>query len=187
MSPIPTGRLRGNALVVTRTFTAPIDDVWASVTHPERTARWFGTWKGTPGPGGVIQFQMRFEQGEPWMDATIEVCDAPNRLVINSDGPHGMRLELALVQTGDTTQLELIQHAIDRAVVGDYGPGWEYYLDNLVAARADQPLPRFDSYYPAQKPYFTALAAEPRPRCHPARPTGDHRDATNRRARVTRA
>jgi uncharacterized protein YndB with AHSA1/START domain len=159
MTPTPTGRLRGKDLIVTRDFRAPIQDVWTSVTDPDSTARWFGTWKGTPGAGSTIQFQMRFEQGEPWMDALIEACEAPHRLVLVTTGPHGMRLELALAQTGDTTRLELVQHAVDPAAVGDYGPGWEYYLDNLVAARAGQPLPAFDSYYPAQKPYFQGLAS----------------------------
>ena len=43
----PSGQLvrtaDGNELVVSRTFRAPIEDVWASVTEPDRTARWFGT------------------------------------------------------------------------------------------------------------------------------------------------
>ena len=39
MSPTPTGRLFGNDLVLTRTFRAPVSDVWASLTDPERTVR----------------------------------------------------------------------------------------------------------------------------------------------------
>ena len=42
MTPKPTGRLSGDDLVLTRTFRAPIDDVWTSVTSSESTARWFG-------------------------------------------------------------------------------------------------------------------------------------------------
>jgi len=38
MSPTPTGRLIGDDLVLTRTFRASIDDVWASLTDPARTA-----------------------------------------------------------------------------------------------------------------------------------------------------
>lgn len=158
MTPTPTACLRGNRLVFTRTFRAPIDDVWQSVTDPESTARWFGPWKGPAGAGSTIQVQMRFEQGEPWMDATIEVCEAPRRLVLVTTGDHGMRLELALAESAGATTLELLQHDWAPAAIADYGPGWEYYLDNLVAARAGQPLPSFDSYYPAQKPYFAALA-----------------------------
>ncbi|MDT0320221.1 SRPBCC family protein [Streptomyces millisiae] len=51
MPPAPTGRLvltpTGHDLVLTRTYRAPAVDVWASVTEPERTARWFGPWRGT--------------------------------------------------------------------------------------------------------------------------------------------
>ncbi len=51
MSPTPTGRLFGNDLVLTRTFRAPVADVWASLTDPQRTARWFGPWQGDAAPG----------------------------------------------------------------------------------------------------------------------------------------
>ena len=46
----PTGRREtrgGHDLVVyTRTFAAPLDDVWAAVTEPRRLERWVGTWEG---------------------------------------------------------------------------------------------------------------------------------------------
>lgn len=37
-------------LRLSRTFRASIDDVWAAVTEPERTARWIGPWEGTGHP-----------------------------------------------------------------------------------------------------------------------------------------
>jgi hypothetical protein len=33
--------------------------------------------------------------------------------------------------------------------VGEIGPGWEYYLDLLVAATEETERPGFDQYYPA--------------------------------------
>ena len=51
MSPKPTGHVRGNDLILTRTFRAPIDDVWTIVTESENTALWFGSWEGDAGPG----------------------------------------------------------------------------------------------------------------------------------------
>ena len=72
MTNTPTGRLAdGSALVVSRTFRAPIEDVWASVTEPDRTARWFGTWKGDAAPGRMIKVQMGFEDESPWLDKRI--------------------------------------------------------------------------------------------------------------------
>ena len=46
-------------LVQTRTFAAPIEDVWAAITEPERLARWIGTWTGDPASGRV-RFAMTF-------------------------------------------------------------------------------------------------------------------------------
>ena len=45
------------------------------------------------------------------------------------------------------------------APLGAVGPGWEYYLDMLVASRAGEPLPDFDDYYPAQAAYYEGLAS----------------------------
>ena len=159
----PTGRLvpaaDGDQLVVTRTFRAPIEDVWASVTEPERTARWFGRWEGEAGPGRTIRVQMAFEEQAPWFDARIDACEPPNRLAVTSltDEAGTMRLELLLTHADGVTELRLVQHMDSTDGVGDMGPGWEYYLDNLVAAREGLPLPSFDDYYPAMKGYYDQL------------------------------
>jgi uncharacterized protein YndB with AHSA1/START domain len=158
MNPAPTGRLRGNDLVLTRRFRAAIEDVWTSITDPSSTARWFGTWEGEPGVGNEIRVQMGYEDGQPWLTKKIEVCEPPRRLVLASVGSSmTSRLELALTPTDDGCELAFIQHAVDRARVGDLGPGWEYYLDCLVASRSEALRPSFDAYYPAQKAYFAGL------------------------------
>jgi uncharacterized protein YndB with AHSA1/START domain len=156
MSPTPTGRLSGHDLVLTRRFRAPIDDVWASVTEPERTARWFGGWEGDGRPGGAIKVQMIQEEGRPWIDMTVDACEAPRRLAISSPGEHGWRMELALTEAAGVTELRFTHYLTSTAAVGDYGPGWEFYLDALVAAREGTPAPVFTDYYPAQQAYFAA-------------------------------
>lgn len=161
MTSQPTGRLRGNDLVLTRRFRASLEDVWTSITDPASTARWFGRWEGTPGVGNEIRVQMGFEPGDPWLTKRIDVCDAPRRLVLSSVGSaYTSKLELALAPSSDGCELTFTQFDVDRAKVGDLGPGWEFYLDCLVASRDHQPLPKFDAYYPAQKPYFAALTPE---------------------------
>ena len=72
MSPTPTGRLFGKDLVLTRTFRAPVDDVWLSLTDPERTARWYGPWRGDAAPGREIEVQLIQEEGKPWTTMTID-------------------------------------------------------------------------------------------------------------------
>ena len=157
MSPKPTGRLRGDDLVLTRTFRAPIADVWTSVTSSESTARWFGPWERTADEK-KIRVQMAFEEGKPWLDGTIEHCEAPHHLAVRTKGQYAEKLlSMKLSESAGTTTLEFVHHAVNRKMVGEFGPGWEYYLDLLVASREGKPLPTFEEYYPAQKAYFAAL------------------------------
>ncbi|MFE2757103.1 SRPBCC family protein [Actinosynnema sp. NPDC059335] len=163
MTPIPTGRLirteAGSDLVLTRTFRALADDVWASLTEPERTARWFGPWEGDAAPGRTVKVQMLFEEQEPWMELRIDACDPPRRLALSMVDEAGTwRLELLLSEVDGDTELRLVHHLSTEEGIGEVGPGWEYYLDMLVASRSGTPLPSFDDYYPSQKVYFEGLA-----------------------------
>ncbi|ANW22330.1 SRPBCC family protein [Streptomyces clavuligerus] len=168
MNPTPTGRLTptpdGHDLILTRTFRAPIDDVWASVTEPGRTARWFGPWEGDAAVGRTIRVRPAFEENAPWSDARIEACEPPHRLALSLlDGAGDWHIELrlsVLSALGGATELRLIHHLTDPKGVGEVGPGWEYYLDMLRASRGEAGEPRFEDYYPAQRDYFAALAAE---------------------------
>lgn len=164
MSPAPTGRLlrtpEGRDLVIVRTFRAPIQDVWASITEPERTARWFGGWTGEPGPGRTIRYTMGFEEGAPEGEMVIEACEPPRHLAVTIPyGDAGWRLEARLTESDGSTELRFSQRVDAGVNVGDVGPGWEYYLDNLVASRTGGPLPSFNDYYPAQKEYYLGLEA----------------------------
>ncbi|WP_280365063.1 SRPBCC family protein [Nocardia wallacei] len=167
MTPTPTGRLlaaeQGRDLVFTRTYRAPIDDVWASVTESDRTARWFGPWTGEPGPGRTIKVQMAFEEEQPWMDMHIDACDPPHRLGVSAVDDYGAwRLELVLSEAAGVTELRFIHHLLTEdeiAQVNHVGPGWEYYLDLLGAARDGAPQPDFADYYPGMAAYYENLVA----------------------------
>jgi uncharacterized protein YndB with AHSA1/START domain len=163
MTPQPTGTFTVNGqrqeLTLTRTFPAPAEDVWASVTESERTARWFGPWRGDAKPGGDIEVQMLFEEGAPWCAARIEQCSPPEQLALAMVDEVGeWHLELRLTPEGDgLTTLHLTQLLRPDSPIGEMGPGWEYYLDMLVASREDRPLPSFDDYYPSQRDWYQAL------------------------------
>jgi uncharacterized protein YndB with AHSA1/START domain len=162
MSPVPTGRLFGRDLVLTRTFHAPIADVWASLTEPERTARWFGPWEGEAAPGRTVKVRMVLEEGEPWMDLTVEACEPPHRLTLSTVDDHGSwHLDLVLQERDGTTELRFTQHLTDTDGVGEIGPGWEFYLDALVASRDGRPAPDFDDYYPSMREHFDAQRQTP--------------------------
>lgn len=164
MSPTPNGRLVPTAdgvdLVLTRRISGTIDDVWASVTESERTARWFGRWEGPTGPGSAIRVQMTFEEGAEWSDATILTCEPPHRLAVSvGDGAGSWLLEVQLAASGQYTDLTFVQHRLDVSGAGDIGPGWEYYLDQLIASRESQPLPSFDDYHPSMSAFYADQAA----------------------------
>ena len=155
-APVPTGRLDGKDLLLTRTFRAPIEDVWKSITDSASTARWYGPWKWDDkvGPGHPITITMVHEDGAPASKGVVERCEEPRHLAITSEW---VDVEITLDQQGDTTTMTFVHHLPDRTLVGDFGPGWEYYLDMLVDAREGRPLRKFEAYYPAQKAYFLAL------------------------------
>ncbi|WP_151526847.1 SRPBCC domain-containing protein [Serinicoccus kebangsaanensis] len=121
-------------LVLTRTFTAPVQDVWAAITESERLGRWFGTWTGDPASGRVeVSWAYEDEAGsEPYV---IEVCEEPTRLRVHNesdDADQVWTLDLRLAEEDGVTTLRFAQVLTDPALVVDVGPGWEYYLDRLT-------------------------------------------------------
>ncbi|MGX2995447.1 SRPBCC family protein [Streptomyces sp. JNUCC 64] len=105
MTPKPTGRLLATAegvdLVFARSFRAPAADVWASLTDPERTARWFGPWEGHGAPGRTVRVRMAFEEGEPWSSVRVDTCEPPRRLAVTTQDAFGSwRLEARITESG---------------------------------------------------------------------------------------
>jgi uncharacterized protein YndB with AHSA1/START domain len=144
---IPTGRLDGDALVLERRFTAPIGDVWASVTESDRLARWFGTWTGDPADGWVMVTMTAEAEPQPPVRYDIVSCEPPRSLAIRATDAYGTwHLSVELTEGAGGTTLQLRQHQVDRGSLSDTGPGWEWYLDRLVAAATDAPLPGLDDF-----------------------------------------
>jgi len=170
MSTSPTGsrerRDGGDFVVLTRQFRAPVTEVWAAVTEPERLERWVGTWTGDPSTGQVA-FRMTAEgEDAPEEIQTIEACEPPRRLVTRSrtPGPDGTGevdwvLELDLSEVDGVSTLTFAQRVDDAEMASSIGPGWEYYLDRLVAAEngRDVEAVSWDDYYPAQSAHYRSL------------------------------
>ena len=147
-----------HVLVQTRQFSAPVEDVWAAVTEPERLARWIGTWTGDPAAGSV-HFRMLFEGDEHEGESMeIRVCEPPHRLHLTSRvGDEVWLLELDLSHEDGVTTLTFSQPGVAKEQVGEVGPGWDYYLDRLVDAEtgADPAGRDFErDYYPALSDHY---------------------------------
>ncbi|QIK62874.1 SRPBCC family protein [Leucobacter viscericola] len=160
MSIEATGRVvktaRGVDLVLVRSLALPIEDAWSYLTVSERTAEWFGAWDGDGRAGGSVRIRMAFEEDGPPVRANVIACEAPHRLELHTTtNDDGWELELFLEEDGeDDSLLRFVHHLDSGAAVGDIGPGWEYYLDLLVAATEGTEQPNFDQYYPAMSEAF---------------------------------
>ncbi len=149
-----------HVLVQTREFKAPIEDVWAAVTEPDRLARWIGSWAGDPA-SGTVDFRMLFEGDDPAAETMeIRVCEPPRRLHLTSrSGDEVWLLELDLTHADGVTTLIFSQPGVTREQASSVGPGWDYYLDRLVDAEtgADPAQRDFErDYYPARSDHYTA-------------------------------
>lgn len=158
-APQPTGRVKttaaGHDLVLTRTLPVPLTEAWAAVTESERTAAWIGSWEGTGAAGETIALKMGFEEDGPATPVTITECAAPHRFrVVTVDTNGSWDLSLALAEQAGGTELTFVMHGVEPALVGEIGPGWEYYLDQLRATLTGADLPDFNDYFPAQREYF---------------------------------
>lgn len=161
MSREPTGYISKDGdkyrLQMTRTFNAPIEDVWAAVTEAERLERWIGTFNGNPADGHVA-FQMTAEEGAPAQDMRISECVPPSRLAVVADvGEQQWHLEIDLTENDGVTTLVFSQPGVSAAEADSVGPGWEFYLDRLVAAETngDVDAIKFEQdYYPAMQQHY---------------------------------
>lgn len=162
MSIEATGRVtrtaRGVDLVLVRSLALSIEEAWSYLTVSERTAEWFGAWDGDGRAGGSVRIRMAFEADGPPVRAKIISCEAPRHLELHTITDNdGWELELFLEEDGaDDTLLRFVHHLDSGDGVGEIGPGWEYYLDLLVAATEGTEQPNFDQYYPSMSEAFTS-------------------------------
>ncbi|MFC7490724.1 MULTISPECIES: SRPBCC family protein [unclassified Knoellia] len=151
-------------LVFERTFRAPIEDVWAAVTESDRLVRWIGHWSGDPTRGAVSFWMTAEAEDAPEETIHIDECSAPQRLVMRSARPDDHSLEwrwqLDLDESQGVTTLTFAQEVADSTLAEGVGPGWDYYLDRLVAAEtgddldADLAAIDFDDYFPALSEHY---------------------------------
>lgn len=136
-------------LVIERELRAPLADVWAACTDPSRMERWIGTWSGDPA-SGTVTFRMTAEGDDvPAEEMDVLACEPPHRFAVRGREPQAFsedgsgekaywEMELELAETGGVTSLRFVQvlapGATGLEMVASVGPGWDYYLDRLVAS-----------------------------------------------------
>ena len=132
---------------------APIERVWSAVVDPEFTRQYFhGTAFDTPPLAGE-PYRTSTPDGTAAVDGTIEVCEAPHRLVMTwhvlydaamaAEPPS--RVEWNLTAAGEgLTQVDLIHGDLARSPLTweQVRMGWVWILDGLkTLVETGEPLP----------------------------------------------
>jgi uncharacterized protein YndB with AHSA1/START domain len=160
-----TGRVvrdrRGLELIVERRLSAPVHEVWAWVTSPTQLKKWIGTYRGKPVVGGTVDFTMTFEKDAAAEKVTIVECRPEERVTLEWSGGDAVWLvSVAVADLDGSTVVYLKQRLANAREAGSVGPGWEYYLDRLVAATTGTSMPDFEPYLSVQQPYYERLAMD---------------------------
>jgi hypothetical protein len=133
---LPAGQAR--VVTITRTFAAPVEDVWDACTNPERIPRWFLPISGELRLGG--RYQLEGNAG-----GVVERCDPPGGVGVPGFaatweyGGETSGIEVRLVPgpaDGTVFTLEHVAHVAD-AFWDEFGPGavgigWELGLLGLA-------------------------------------------------------
>lgn len=115
---------------------------------------------------GAVAFRMTAESPDaPEETIHIDECDAPRRLTMRSARPDDHTLEwlwqVDLTEADGVTTLTFAQEVGDTTFAESVGPGWDYYLDRMVAAETGGDLGAidFDDYFPAFAGHFRSELA----------------------------
>ena len=90
----------------------------------------------------------------------IDECTEPSRLVMRSARPDDKSevwsWQLDLSEADGVTTLAFAQEVVNVELAESVGPGWDYYLDRMVAAESggDVSAIVFDDYYPALSDHY---------------------------------
>ncbi|MGC5171809.1 SRPBCC domain-containing protein [Micromonospora sp. DT81.3] len=147
-------------LTITRRLAGSAQDAWRDLTASDRLEGWIGRWEGDPASGHVDFFMTAEGQDVEAERYTILECDPPRRFAGDTSSPAGAwHLWFELSEAGDETMLTFGQRLDPGVDLASVGPGWEYYLDRLVAMRSgrDVDAVEWDAYYPAMSEQYAAL------------------------------
>jgi uncharacterized protein YndB with AHSA1/START domain len=117
------------SVLLRRGYDAPIDDVWAALTEPDRIRRWFMPISGELRVGG--SFQLEGNAG-----GEILACEPPRLFRVTFGGPTSL-VEVRLTAQGESGALLELEHTvpIEMAQSGAgalyVGPGWDGALLGL--------------------------------------------------------
>jgi len=118
------------AVRVEHVYDTDLDDLWSAITEPERLARWVATVEGDLRLGGTIQARFTSSWEGP---GRIDVCDAPNHLVLTMEPGTDEEavIEAVLTAEGERTRLVVEERGLPLNVLYQHGAGWQAHVEDL--------------------------------------------------------
>jgi uncharacterized protein YndB with AHSA1/START domain len=124
-------------------YDTDIDDLWSSLTDPDRLARWYGQVEGDLRTGG--EFRVYIEANDIESTGRAEACEPPRRLLVTTREtdesyrkgqgvpPFDQVIEATLTADGDETILVIEVRGMPLDKIAFYGAGWQIHAENLAA------------------------------------------------------
>lgn len=118
------------AVRVEDVYDTDIADLWSAITEPDRLARWIANVDGDLSVGGMVQAQFTSSWEGP---GRIDVCDAPNHLVLTMEPGTDDEavIEAVLTAEGERTRLVVEERGLPLGVLYKHGAGWQAHIEDL--------------------------------------------------------
>ena len=149
----------GWRLTFVRRFDAPIEEIWAAITEPDRLADWLSETKIEPRVGGKIEIDFGSDEVA---GGDIRVFDPPRAFEFEWEKSGGgissiVRFELAT--EGQGTVLTLTHSRQSAQTVRGTCAGWHAQLEMLVATLRGEQL-EWDGCYAKALPLYEPIVAK---------------------------
>jgi uncharacterized protein YndB with AHSA1/START domain len=118
------------AVRVEDVYDTDIADLWSAITEPDRLARWLATVAGDLRVGETVQTHFTSTWEGP---GRIDVCDAPNHLVVTMEPGTDDEtvIEAVLTAEGERTRLVVEERGLPLEVLYKHGAGWHAHIEDL--------------------------------------------------------
>lgn len=113
-------------------YDATAEELWATITRPERLANWLAVVEGDLQVGS--HFHAVFTSGWEGM-GRIDACEPPRRLqlTMNPDADEESTVNATLEARGDRTRLVIEERGLPLAQAPGFAAGWQVHFEDLAA------------------------------------------------------
>lgn len=131
---------------VERDFAISPAELWAWVTRPELTDRWFGPWQWIG--EDEIEIVLKREEGAPAYPARVlEVNETRGYTLLVGENTTNWLLLVSVEELSESmARFSLIHPWEGEEHRKEIQAGWEYYADCLKSAITGSPEPKFTDY-----------------------------------------